>query len=162
MSRPGMLWGKVLRSPLPHARILNIDVSRAKHLPGVSAVITGKDLPPNRIGRNLRDMPVLPQDRVLFVGQKLAAVAAPSPDLAEEALQLIDVEYEELPAVIDPIEAMQPGAPFLHPELPPYKGLTGPIPGATNTYGQLDWSHGGDVDEGFRKSDIVLEYTFTT
>src|SRR5437867_10421003 len=112
ITRPGMLWGKVLRSPLPHARILNIDVSRAKRLPGIAAVITGKDLPPNRIGRNLRDMPVLAQERVLFVGQKLAAVAAVSPDVAEEALDLIDVEYEELPAVFDPMEAMQPSAPL--------------------------------------------------
>src|SRR6266545_1368980 len=161
ITRPGMLWGKVLRSPLPHARILHIDVSQARRLPGVAVVITGKDVPPTRIGRNLRDMPVLAQDRVLFVGQKVAAVAATSPDVAEEALDLIDVEYEELPAVFDPTDAMKPAAPLLHPELPPYKGLTGAIPGATNTYGQLDWCQ-GDVEEGFRKSDIVLEHTFTT
>lgn len=161
VTRTGMLWGKVLRSPLSHARIVNIDTSRASSLHGVRAVITGKDLPPKRVGRMLKDVPVLAWDRVLFVGEKVAAVAAESPEIGEEALSLIEVAYEELPAVFDPIEAMQPEAPVLHPELPPYEGLTGPVPGATNTYGRLDWSQ-GDVAKGFSESDLVYEHRFST
>ena len=93
---PGMLWGKILRSPLPYARIVSIDTSQAKALPGVHAVITGQDIPDRRVGRLLRDCPVLCKDKVLFVGDKVAAVAADDPDIAEEALLLIDVEYEDL------------------------------------------------------------------
>ena len=91
VTRPGMLWGKALRSPFPHARILSIDTSRARQLPGVHAVITGEELPHENVGRVLRDMPVLARDRVLFVGEKVAAVAAESLEIAEEALLLIDV-----------------------------------------------------------------------
>ena len=99
----GTIWGKVLRSPLPHARILSIDTSKAKALPGVHAVLTATDLPNTLVGRRLRDMPVLARDKTRFIGEKVAVVAADSPDLAEEALDLIEVEYEELPAVFDPI-----------------------------------------------------------
>lgn len=161
VTRPGMLWGKVLRSSLSHARIVNIDTSRAARLRGVRAIITGKDLPRKRVGRMLKDVPVLAWDRVLFVGEKMAAVAAESPEIGEEALSLIEVEYDELPAVFDPIEAMRPEAPILHPELPPYEGLTGPVPGATNAYGRLDWSQ-GDVARGFSESALVFEHSFST
>ena len=82
---PGMLWGKCLRSPFPHARIVSIDTSRAKELPGVHAVITGAELPDRRIGRFFLDMPVLARDVVRFVGEKVVAVAAESMDIAEEA-----------------------------------------------------------------------------
>ncbi len=92
IARPGMLWGKVLRSPFPHAKILNLDTSRASQLAGVHAVITGADLPDRRVGRLLRDIPVLARDKVRFAGEKVVAVAAESPDLAEEALLLVDVE----------------------------------------------------------------------
>ena len=115
---PGLLWGKVLRSPLPHARVVSIDTSRAREVPGVHAVITGQDIPDRLVGRLLRDCPVLARDRVRFVGEKVAAVAAENADAAEEALLLIDVEYEELPAVFDPPEAMEPSAPVLHPHMP--------------------------------------------
>src|SRR5438105_3594219 len=100
--RPGMLWARVLRSPVPHARIVAIDTSRAQALPGVHVVLTGQDLPDYRVGRSMRDMPVLAQDKVRFIGEKVAAVAAVDRETAEEALGLIDVEYEELPAVFDP------------------------------------------------------------
>ena len=111
---PGMLWGKVLRSPHPHARILRVDGSRARKVDGVRAVITGKEVPGHLVGRRLKDMPVLCWDKVRFVGDRVAAVAAETPDSAEEALQYIDVEYEVLPAVTDPLAAMQPDAPRLH------------------------------------------------
>ena len=82
---PGMLWGKVLRSPYPHAHIRRIDTARARQVPGVYAVLTGQDLPDRRVGRLLRDIPVLARDRVLFVGEKVAAVAAETLEVAEEA-----------------------------------------------------------------------------
>src|ERR671931_2792289 len=80
---PGMVWGKALRSPLPHARIVRIDTSAAERLPGVLAVLTAKDLPDLLIGRRVYDMPVLARDRVRFVGEKVAVVAAEDPNLAE-------------------------------------------------------------------------------
>ena len=168
---PGMLYGKVLRSPFPHARIVRIDSSRASRLPGVHAVLTGKDLPDRRVGRMLRDIPVLAKDRVLFGGEKVAAVAAEDPDAAEEALLLIDVEYEELPAVFDPLEAMDSSAPLLHPDMASYAGLpqspSGSPPGGgregrvRNVFASNTWTK-GDVDQGFLESDLVLEHTFTT
>src|SRR4030095_182399 len=115
------LWGKVLRSPLPHARILNIDVSKAKKLPGVRAVITAKDVSPRLVGKGLKDIPVLARERVLFIGDKIAAVAGGHKNVAEEALSLSDVDYEELPAVFDPLEAMQSSATILHPDYDSYE-----------------------------------------
>ena len=158
-----MLWGKVLRSPFPHARIVSIDTSKARALPGVHAVITGQDIPDRRVGRRLRDFPVLARDRVVFVGEKVAAVAAETLDIAEEALLLIDVEYEDLPAVYDPFEAMQPDAPILHPDLASYIGL--PAPASTiaenNVFAHNVWSK-GDIEQGIAEADLVFEHTFTT
>src|SRR3990167_5421514 len=111
---PGMLWGKILRSPYPHARILNIDCSKAKSLPGVKAVITGSDLPKARMGAFIFDEPV-------------AAVAAVDGDAAQEALGLISVEYEELPAVFDPLLAMEEGAPIIHEEFASYAKVFNPV-----------------------------------
>ena len=125
---PGMIWGKVLRSPFPHARIVNIDVSRALELAGVRAVITGKDTAGMRVGRMVRDVPLLAEDKVRFVGEKVAAVAADDPDTAEEALTLIDVEYEPLPAIFDPLEAMEPRTPRANSQ---YQRI--PSPGASGS-----------------------------
>ena len=158
---PGMLWGKVLRSPLPHARIVSIDTSRAAQLPGVHAVITGQDIPDRRVGRLLRDCPVLARDRVLFVGEKVAAVAAEDPDVAEEALLLIDVEYEDLTPVFDPEEAMGEDAPTLHPELASYPGLPQPMSSVNNVFAENVWRK-GDVERGFAESDLIFEHTFNT
>ena len=97
VSLPGMLWGKALRSPFPHARIVSIDTEQAKAVPGVHAVITAADLPDSLVGRRLRDLPVLARDVVRFVGEKVAAVAADSARKPlKKRLLLIDVEYEEL------------------------------------------------------------------
>ena len=120
---PGMIWGKVLRSPYPHARIVRIDTARARAYPGVLAVLTAADIPPVLTGRRLRDMPMLARDRVRFIGEKVAVVAAEDRNVAEEAAQLIEVEYEELPAVFDPLVAITEGAPLLHEGLKDYKGL---------------------------------------
>src|SRR5215470_16768628 len=119
---PGLVWGKALRSPLPHARIVRIDTSKARALPGVLAVLTAKDLPDILVGRRMFDMPVLARDRVRFIGEKVAVVAALDPDLAEEALALIEVEYEDLPAVFDPVEAIRPDAPLVHENPGAYEG----------------------------------------
>jgi CO/xanthine dehydrogenase Mo-binding subunit len=113
--RTDTLWGKILRSPLPHARIVNVDVSKAKKVRGVKAVITGQDVSAKLTGRTLKDLPVVARDRVRFVGDKVAAVAAIDRDSAEEALSLIDVEYEELPAIFDPLEAIKSNAILLAP-----------------------------------------------
>ena len=161
VARPGMIFGKVLRSPFPHARIVRIDTSRAANLAGVRAVVTGQDLPGMRVGRFLRDVPPLAEDRVRFVGEKVAAVAADDPDIAEEALLLIDVEYEELPAVFDPLEAMAPGAPVVHDGNPSYDSSSGPVQPQGNVVYHNSWS-GGDLEQGFQESDLIVEHTFTT
>ena len=159
VSLPGMLWGKVLRSPFPHARIVSIDTAQAKAVPGVHAVITAADLPESLVGRRLRDMPVLARDVVRFAGEKVAAVAAETEEAAEEALLLIDVEYEELPAVFDAHEAMESDAPTLHPAMSGYEGLPQPESDINNVFAHITWGQ-GDVDEGFAEADLVFEHTF--
>src|SRR5258706_10432334 len=124
---PGMLWVKMLRSPLAHARIKKIDAAKARALEGVRAVLTGKDLAGAKIGKKIVDMPILAADVVRFAGEKVAAVAAESEEVAAAATELIEIDYEELPAVFDPLEAMRPDAPLLHPELARYAGLVHPI-----------------------------------
>src|SRR6185436_13682539 len=99
---PNLLWAKILRSPHPHARIRRVDVSKALKVPGVRAIITGEDVKGHLIGKQIRDLPVLCWDKARFVGDRIAAVAAETVEAAEEAIQLIDVEYELLPAVFDP------------------------------------------------------------
>jgi CO/xanthine dehydrogenase Mo-binding subunit len=155
------LWGKILRSPYPHARIKSIDVSKAWKVDGVKAVVTGKDEPEHYQGKSIRDIPVLCWDKVRFIGDRVAAVAAETPDAAEEAIQSIDVEYEELPAVFDVLEAMQFGAPVLHEDAPSYDGAPAEITlkGGTNVLNKLTWGK-GDVEQGFREADLVLEHQF--
>jgi len=158
---PGMIWGKVLRSPFPHARIVNIDATRALGLAGVRAVITGKDTAGMRVGRMVRDVPLLAEDTVRFVGEKVAAVAAVDPDTAEEALTRIDVEYEPLPAIFDPLEAMEPGATLVHEGSPIFASASGPIQPHGNILNHATWS-AGDLAQGFREADRIFEHTFTT
>ena len=147
----GMLHGKLLRSPHPHAKIVHIDVSSAAKLPGVRSVVTGKDFPGIRYGNmpQTRDYLPLAIDKVRYIGEEVAAVAAIDEDTAEEALDLIRVEYELLPAVFDPDEAMQPGAPQLHEHAP------------SNISSQSAF-HFGDVDKGFADSDYIREDIFET
>jgi carbon-monoxide dehydrogenase large subunit len=118
----GLLWGKILRSPHAHARIRRIDASAAWSVPGIKAVVTGQDAPGHFMGKVLRDMPVLCWDRVRYIGDRVAAVAAETPAAAEAALLCIDVDYDVLPAVFDPIAAMQPEAPLLHDDVASYAG----------------------------------------
>jgi CO/xanthine dehydrogenase Mo-binding subunit len=158
---PGTLVGKCLRSPYPYARIKSIDASAARQLPGVHAVLTGVDIPDVLVGRMLRDMPILARDVVRFVGQKVAAVAAEDADIAEDALNLIEVDYEELTPVLDPIEAMRPDAPTLHPDFTSYAGRANRPQEHPNIVDHAFWER-GDVDRGFAEADYVFEHTFRT
>ena len=155
------LWLKFLRSPFAHARVVSIDASGALALPGVHGVLTGEDVGDLRAGNLYVDEPVLASaDRVRFIGDKVAAVVADDEDIAEAALTLIDVEYEELPAVLDPEEAARPDAPLLHPDFNSYRGVEW-LDEPSNVYGRMvhEW---GDAEEGFRKADVVIERTYRT
>ena len=170
---PGMLWVKVLRSPIPHGRIKRIDTRKAEELAGVKAVVTGRDVTGSRIGKKIMDMPILAEGVARFIGEKVAAVAAQTEEIAEQALDLIEVEYEELESVSDPLEALKPSAPVLHPELPSYTGLLPfgfpqgelvephDIKEPGNVFVHLTWKK-GDLGEGFRQSDRIVENTFRT
>ncbi len=149
---PGMLFGKILTSPHAHARIVRVDTSRAEALEGVKAVLTAADVPDTFYGVSPAryDEQVLAKDRVRYVGDEVAAVAAVDEETCLEALELIDVEYEILPAVFDPFEAMKEGAPQLH-DHPRFKN---------NINTRVEW-HFGDVAEGFADADVVREHTFT-
>jgi CO/xanthine dehydrogenase Mo-binding subunit len=160
VSLPGMVWGKALRSPLPHARIRSIDTAAARALPGVLAVLTARDLPDVLVGRRMFDMPLLARDRVRFIGEKVAVVAALDPDIAEEALALIDVEYEDLAAVFDPGAAIEAGAPLVHDDPGSYEGAPPERP-HPNVQSVLRFKL-GDVEAGFRSADRVFEHTFRT
>ena len=161
VSLSGMLWCKVLRSPISYGRIKNIDTSRALALPGVRAIVTGEDVKGLLIGRKIYDMPILADGLVRFIGEKVAAVAAESEAIAEEALSLIDVEYEEWTPLLDPLEAAKPTAALLHPNVPGYRGLLHPVEAPSNVFVDMHWKK-GDVEIGFREADIVVENTFTT
>jgi CO/xanthine dehydrogenase Mo-binding subunit len=156
---PGTVWGKSLHSPHAHARIVRIDTSAAKALPGVYAVITADDIEFGPWGRAIKDIPVLARDRVLFVGERLAAVAADDEDICQQALDLIEVEYEELPAVFDVLEAIEPGAPLLHPDYPSYPGAR-PWEAPSNAYSTAV-NERGDIEQGFADADVVVENTYT-
>ena len=142
---PGMLHGAILRSPYPHARITAVDASRAAALPGVHAVLTPFDAPEGRVAP---DLPIL-DTKARFVGDEVAAVAAEDEDTARQALRLIDVTYEPLRFVTDPVEAMNPGAPSVHEG----GNLVGGKPIALER---------GDVEEGFAQADRIFEDEFAT
>jgi CO/xanthine dehydrogenase Mo-binding subunit len=156
----GVLWGKVLHSPYAHARILKIDTAAARALPGVVAVITGADTGSGMYGRQtVRDVPPLARDRVRFFGERVAAVAAEDEDTAQRAIDLIEVEYEELPAVFTAEDALNPDAPVLHPDYATYRGAN-PGPWA-NSYAYSK-SERGDLDAGFAEADEIVERVYTT
>ncbi|MBI2089272.1 MAG: xanthine dehydrogenase family protein molybdopterin-binding subunit [Deltaproteobacteria bacterium] len=161
VSLDGLLWGKVLRSPVPHARIVRIDTEKAKNLAGVRAVLTGADLPPVYVGSRMKDMPVLAKERVRFVGDPVAAVAAESREIAEEAVNLIGAEYDELPTVYDPEEALRPGAPVLHEDRSRYRNAPSVPEGMPNLQSYMVWKN-GDLEAGFKQADRIFEHTFRT
>ncbi|MGH7815809.1 MAG: hypothetical protein ACREOR_00310, partial [Candidatus Binatia bacterium] len=163
---PRMLHACVLRSPHAHARIVKIDASRALKLPGVAAVLTRDDLIGDHIdpyfGLILQDQTPVALDRVRFVGEPVAAVAAADADTAADALELIDVEYEELPAVFDAEEALKPGAPLLYPGprrvIPGRPDVTARALEGTNIV-HLFKQRKGDIARGFRESEQIFENT---
>lgn len=166
---PRCLVGRILRSPYPHARVTRVDTSRAARAPGVAAVLSRGDLVDNPalypyFGPIVRDQPIVAIDRVRFVGDPVAAVAALDGDAAQEALDAIEVEYEELPAVFDPEAALQPGAPILHEQWPPQRGalpadvIFNPAEGS-NRLNHFKLRK-GDIEAGFRLADHVFEHTF--
>ena len=155
LERPRMLHGKIRFSDHAHARITRIDTTRAERLPGVKAVLTGYNTPEIRIGF-LQDNFALKRDRVRQFRDEIAAVAATDPDIAAEAVALIDVEYEPLPAVFDPHEALEEGAPLVHET--DAKGRA-----VTSNRLPLAYHHlSGDLDAGRRAATHVVEGTFST
>ena len=146
---PRMLYGKILRSKVAHGKILNIDTSKAERLPGVKAVVTWKDAPDILVGMYQNDWRIFAKEKTRYMGDVVAAVAATDPDIATEALELIDVEYEELPAVFDPVEAMASGAPIIHDMFPGNIGAKRRI-------------RKGDPNKVFRRAKFVFEDTFKT
>lgn len=163
---PGMLWGKILRSPYPHARVVAIDVDQARRLPGVKAVVTGQDtlgipygrgdaakyLPPNLAGKVANydsDKHPLAMEKVRYIGDEVAAVAAVDEATALEALELIRVEYELLPGVFDPIKAMDEAAPRVHDFA------------ERNISNKIFWDF-GDVEKGFKEAYLIREDRFIT
>ncbi len=170
MVMPGMLWGRIKRSPHAHARILGIKADKALALPGVKAVISGADFPvvtPERaqIGAapaNLRDLSrnVIARGKALYEGHAVAAVAATSQAVAEQALDLIEVEYEVLPHVMDIEAAMADGAPLLHDDI--FTAGIEPKPTKPSNVSKVVRFAKGDVEAGFREADIVIERRYTT
>ncbi|MBL7192074.1 molybdopterin-dependent oxidoreductase, partial [bacterium] len=151
MTMPGMLYGAILHSPLPHARIINIDTSEAEKLPGVIAVITHKDTPGKSFGVSPAryDEQIFCSDKVRYVGDEIAAVAAVSPDIARDALDFIKVEFEELPTVLDGQRAMEEGMPQLHEKY------------TNNIVQKVHWNF-GDIEKGRSESAIIRTDTLTS
>jgi CO/xanthine dehydrogenase Mo-binding subunit len=170
MVMPGMLWGRIKRSPHAHARIVGIDTAKALALPGVKAVIVGSDFPevtPDRahVGAapaNLRDLSrnVIARGKALYEGHAVAAVAATSQALAEQALDLIEVEYEVLPHVMEVEAAMADGAPILHDDM--FTAGVEPKPTKPSNVSKVVRFAKGDVEAGFKDADIVIERRYTT
>ncbi|WP_374569844.1 xanthine dehydrogenase family protein molybdopterin-binding subunit [Phenylobacterium sp.] len=166
----GQLVGKVLRSPHAHARIVSIDARKARALPGVKAVVTGDDFPNlasemhegGESASNLRDlaMNVIARDKALYDGHAVAAVAAISNAVADQALELIEVVYEELPHVLDVEDAMAPGAPVLHQHL--FTQGVDPKPAAPSNVAMRHRLGRGDPDAAFAEADVVVEGRYVT
>ena len=156
---PGMLMCKLKASDRSHARIVRIDTTKACQLPGVRAVITGNDYPDIHFGSGaLKDRYIMARDEVFYVGEPIAAVATDDEVTAQEAVELIEVEYEDLPAVVDPLEALKSGTSAVHPDLPNFEGF-GFALGGENVCTLLDADR-GDVDQAFQEADYVIEDTF--
>jgi xanthine dehydrogenase molybdenum-binding subunit len=170
ITMPGLLTGRVLRSPVAHARIVRVDTSAARALPGVKAVVTAADLPPapdriEDLGEGAIDLRylsdnLLAREKVLYHGHALAAVAASTPDIAEQALALIRVEFEPLPPVMTASAAMKPDAPLLHAGLKTDRmGQRDAAP--SNVASQLRHER-GNLDDGFRRAAVVIDRRFRT
>ncbi|MGH2406522.1 MAG: xanthine dehydrogenase family protein molybdopterin-binding subunit, partial [Candidatus Limnocylindrales bacterium] len=159
------LWMATARSPFPHARIVAVSIEAARSMPGVRAIVTGADLEGVRFGRRLQDWPVLAWDTVRFIGDRVAAVAAESPEQAAAAAAAIEVDYEELQPILSIEDAMRADAPVLHPDAATYAYLGGrrpPVP-HLNVQGHTRTIKGAaDTEAALARADRVFEHRFTT
>ena len=173
---PGMIYGKILRSPHAHANIVSINTKKAEAIAGVKAIVTAKDFPLlmnsdldfSQVQRNPRMIAenTLAKDKVLYIGHAIAAVAANNPAIAEEAIKLIEVEYEILPAVINLKDAMKKDAPLLHDNLTTIfredRFSAGQDTGEkSNIAGHIQFQR-GDIEKGFKEADLIIEKEFNT
>lgn len=149
LSFPNMLYGKVLHSKYPHAQIIKINTEKALAYPGVKAIITAEDIPNNKFGVIIQNQQVLAQERVLYIGDGIAVVAAETKEIASEAIELIEVEYKELPGIFDSEEAAKKDAPLVHPEL-------------ENNQVVHHRLRKGDVEKAFTQAEVILEREYTT
>lgn len=155
----GMLYTKLLKSPHAHARILKLDTSEAEKLPGVRAVLTGEQIP-HQFGIYMTDKYMLARDNVRHVGEPVAAVAADTEEIAEQAVELIKAEYEELPAVFDPREALKKDAPLVHEKMHEYLHAPFIFPKPHTNVANHFKLRKGDVKRGFKEADVVVENEF--
>jgi CO/xanthine dehydrogenase Mo-binding subunit len=161
---PSMLHAKLFRSSVPHAKIRRLDVSRARELSGVAAVLTAEDVPRKRFGFTVQDEQILASEKVRYVGDVIAAVAAVDDEIADQAIGLIECDYDNLPAVLTPNEALQENAPLVHEDLNSYRLNSAlardwhPVPG-TNIAHQTVYAK-GDIDLGFAEADEIFDDTF--
>jgi carbon-monoxide dehydrogenase large subunit len=154
-----LLYARVKRSPHPHALIKRIDTSKAKALPGVKVVLTGADFP-ERMGLYLKDKTIFAVDRVRFIGEAVAGVAAVSEEVADQAIELIEVDYEPLPAVFDPVYGASPEAPLLHPNMADYERPNFIFPQAGTNISNHFKVRKGDTEEAFKNCAAIVEHTF--
>ncbi len=153
---PNLLYAEIVESPHPHALIKSIDTSEAEKMEGVVKVVTGKDFP-YKFGLYMKDRYIFAQDRVNFVGEQVAAVVARDPRTAQKAAKLVKVEYELLPAIFDPIEALKEDAPLIHPDLENYPHVPWFYPQGGTNVAHLKKVRKGDIDKGFKEADFILE-----
>ena len=156
---PNLLYGALKRSPIPHGIIKRIDVSKARALPGVRVVITGQDFP-GYTGLYLKDRRIFALDRVRFVGEPVAAVAADTPEIAERALELIEVEYEPLPGVFDPEFGASPEAPLVHPDLGNYECVPFIFPQPGTNISNWFKVRKGNLEQGWAEADLIYEHKY--
>ncbi|HWO41551.1 MAG TPA: molybdopterin cofactor-binding domain-containing protein [Candidatus Eisenbacteria bacterium] len=153
---PDMLYGKVLFSTRAHAKIKRINTERARAYPGVAAVVTGADAPWTH-GESIKDKPFLAQGKVRYIGEPVAAVAAEDEDTAQAAVQLIEVEYEDLPVYTDPEEACKPGAVAIHEDFASYRKADFIVGSDRPNIAEHFKLRTGDVAAGFRDSDLIIK-----
>jgi CO/xanthine dehydrogenase Mo-binding subunit len=156
---PGLYYARLVRSPFAHAAIKGVDATAALALPGVKTVVTGQDTP-KRIGLYLKDRTIFALDCVRMVGEPVAGVVATSEEIAEEATRLVQVEYEELPPVFDPVEAIQPGAPLIHPQLGEYEVVNFIFPEPGTNISEHFKLRRGDVESAWPRCAAIVEGTF--
>ncbi len=157
---PGMLHGQVVRSPQPHARLLDIDLRQAESLPGVAAILTGRDLPDVRMPGVVWDQPPLARERVRYAGEPVALIAATRPEIAAEAARLIKIRYEPLPVISDAEKALAPGASLIHEDWAEYRAEEGLVrDGNVCCHSTLKR---GEVEKGFAEADLILEGQYST